>query len=204
VHQTRDLSRFKIAIQGVGHTGYWLAKYLHDDGAQLFVADIEEDLVKRVVSEFKAEAVSPDAIYDVDAEIYAPCALGGVVNDKTIDRLKCRIIAGAANNVLEEEERHGPMLRKKGILYAPDFVINSGGLINVANELEGYNRERAKRQIEKIYDVLMEIFQVTKRDDIPTALAANLVAEHRIERVAQLKRSWVGPQEAMHPRRRRE
>lgn len=204
VYQTRSLSQFKIAIQGLGHTGYWLAKYLHDDGAQLFVTDIEEDLVKQVVEDFKAEAVAPDAIHDVDAEIFAPCALGGVVNDDTIDRLKCRIIAGAANNVLAEEERHGPMLRQREILYAPDFVINSGGLINVANELEGYNRERAKRQIEKIYDVLMEIFEITKRDEIPTALAANLVAEQRIERMTHIKKSWVGPQEAMHPRRRRE
>jgi leucine dehydrogenase len=202
VFHSRDLSGLKVAIQGLGHTGYWLAKYLHDDGVQLFVTDIDEDLVKDVAAEFGAEAVTPDSIYDVDAEIFAPCALGGVVNDETLSRLKSRIVAGSANNVLAEEERHGPMLRKQGILYAPDFVINSGGLINVANELEGYNQERAKRQIEKIFDVLKEIFEITKRDDIPTSLAANLVAEQRIERMAKVKRSWVGPQEGMHPRRR--
>jgi leucine dehydrogenase len=137
--------------------------------------------------------VGPDEIYETDAQIFAPCALGGVVNDETIDRLKCRIIAGSANNVLKDEDRHGPMLRKKNILYAPDFVINSGGLINVANELEGYNQERVKRQIEKIYYILKEIFEVSKREDIPTGVAANRVAEARIQSMLTLKNTWVGP-----------
>ena len=193
LHDTRDLSQFSVAIQGLGHTGYWLASYLHKDGVKLYITDIEEERVRQVAEEFNATPVSPDEIYDTDAEIFAPCALGGVVNDNTIERLECRIIAGSANNVLEDEDRHGPMLREKGILYAPDFVINSGGLINVANELEGYNQERANRQIEKIYYILKKIFEVTKEEDIPTALAANRLAEQRIEMMSHLKQTWVAP-----------
>ncbi len=197
-----DLSGLKVAVQGLGHTGYYLAEYLHREGVKLYVTDIDEDMVRKAVEEFGAEAVSPDAIYDVDADVFAPCALGGVVNDDTLPRLKARIIAGSANNVLKDEDRHGPMLRKAEILYAPDFVINAGGLINVANELEGYNQERAKRQVETIYNILMEIFEVSRRDDVPTALAANKVAEQRIEKMSRVKRTWVGPQDLASPRRR--
>jgi leucine dehydrogenase len=193
LEDTRELSGFKVAIQGLGHTGYWLASYLHQDGVKMVVTDIDEDRVRHVAEEFDAQPVGPDEIYETDAQIFAPCALGGVVNDETIDRLKCRIIAGSANNVLKDEDRHGPMLRKKNILYAPDFVINSGGLINVANELEGYNQERVKRQIEKIYYILKEIFEVSKREDIPTGVAANRVAEARIQSMLTLKNTWVGP-----------
>ncbi len=198
-----DISQFKVAVQGMGHTGYWLAKYLHDDGVKMYVTDIDPDLVKVAVDEFGAEAVAPDAIYGVDAEVYAPCAFGGVVNDQTLDTMKFKIIAGSANNVLKDEDKHGPALRQKGILYAPDFVINAGGLINVANELEGYNQERAKRQIEKIYNILTEIFEITKKEDIPTALAANKVAEKRLGMMSRLKQTWVGPQEATYPRGRK-
>jgi leucine dehydrogenase len=200
--QTSDLSRFTVAIQGLGSTGYWLAKYLHQDGVRLFVTDIDEDRVRQAVEEFGAEGVSPDAIYDLDVDVFAPCALGGVINDDTLKRLRCKIVAGSANNVLAEEERHGPMLREKGILYAPDYVINCGGLINVANEIEGYNAERAKRQVEHVYDVLDEIFEITKREDIPAAVAANRVAEQRIARLAATQRTWVGNQEVHLPRRR--
>ncbi len=197
---TDQLSDLRVAIQGLGHTGYWLAKYLHQDGVKLYVTDIDEERVQAVVDEFGAEAVATDSIYDVDAEIFAPCALGAVVNDDTLSRFKFKIIAGTANNVLEQEEVHGPMLREQGILYAPDFVINSGGLINVANELEGYDSERAKLQIEKIDDILTEIFEITKAHDIPTSMAANKVAEARLEMGAQLKRTWVGHQKLTDPR----
>jgi leucine dehydrogenase len=198
---SRDLSGRTVAIQGLGHTGYYLASYLHKDGAKLVVTDIDEERVRQVAEEFNATPVGPDEIYDVEADIFAPCALGGVVNDDTIGRLKAPIIAGSANNVLKDEDRHGPMLREKGILYAPDFVINSGGLINVANELEGYNQERAKRQIGKIYHVLKEIFEITKKEEIPTAIAANRVAEQRIARMATLKRVWVNQPNHLRVRR---
>jgi leucine dehydrogenase len=183
------------------HTGYWLASYLHKDGVKMIVTDIDEDRVRHAAEEFDAQPVAPDEIYETDAAIFAPCALGGVVNDDTIGRLRCRIVAGSANNVLKDEDKHGPMLREKGILYAPDFVINSGGLINVANELEGYNQERVKRQIEKIYYVLKEIFEVTKRENIPTGVAATRVAEARIQSMLGLKNTWVGPLDLSNRRR---
>ncbi len=198
-----DLSRLRVAIQGLGHTGYYLAEYLHRDGVKLVVTDIDREVVNRVVDEFEAEAVEPDAIYEVEADVFAPCALGGVINDDTLARMKFPIIAGSANNVLKDEDKHGPMLRERGIVYAPDFVINAGGLINVANELEGYNRERAKRQVEKIYDILTEIFRVAQRDGTPTFQAANTVAQERISMVSHVKRAWVGTQESMRPRGRR-
>ncbi len=197
-----DLSGLKVAIQGMGHTGYYLAEYLHADGVKLYVTDIEEDRVRSAVEAFGAEAVAPDAIYDVDADVYAPCALGGTVNDQTLERMKFKIIAGSSNNVLKDEEKHGPMLRKMGVLYAPDFAINAGGLINVANELEGYNQERAMRQVERIDGVITEIFEMSKKEDIPTGQAATRVAEERIRMMAKVKQSWVGPQESMNPRNR--
>lgn len=190
---TLDLSGLTVAIQGLGHTGYWLASYLHKDGVKLTVTDIDEERVRHAAEEFGAQAVGPDEIYDTDADIFAPCALGGVVNDDTIQRLRCRIIAGSANNVLADEDTHGPMLREKGILYAPDFVINSGGLINAANELEGYSQERVKHQIENIYDILTEIFEVSGRENIPAGAAATRVAEARIQSMITLKNTWVGP-----------
>ena len=187
-----NLSEFRVAIQGLGHTGYWLAKYLADDGVKLYVTDIDDERVAAVVEEFDATPVPLEDIYSVDAEIFAPCALGGIVNDQTLEKFKFKIIAGTANNVLESEDTHGPSLGERGILYAPDFVINSGGLINVANELEGYNQERAKLQIERIYDILMDIFQTAKSENIPTSAAANKVAAKRLAMAASLKRTWVG------------
>jgi leucine dehydrogenase len=201
--QTTDLSPFRVAIQGLGNTGYWLAKYLAADKVRLVVTDLDEDRVGKVAKDFGAEAVAPDAIYDADADIFAPCAMGAVVNDRTLPRMKFKIIAGAANNVLEVEERHGPMVREKGILYAPDFVINCGGLINVANELDVYNPERVKRQVENVFETLLEIFAISRKESIPTSTAANRVAEARIERIARLKRTWVGPQESQRRPRER-
>jgi leucine dehydrogenase len=191
VYGTRDLSGFRVAIQGLGHTGHWLASYLHKDGVKMVVSDIDQSRVDRVVEEFGAEAVPPDEITRVDAEIFSPAALGGVVDDAMIESCKFKIIAGSANNQLKEEDRHGPMLREKGILYAPDFVINSGGLINVANELEGYNQERARNVIDNIEDILTRIYETTKEQDIPTYDAANRLARERIQEVARLKRVWL-------------
>jgi leucine dehydrogenase len=189
---TSSLSRFRVAIQGLGNTGYHLAKYLNADGVKLAVTDIDDKRIQRVVKEFGAEAVAQDSIYDVDAEIFAPCALGAVVNDKTLPRLKFKVIAGTANNVLEDEDRHGAAVRARGILYAPDFVINSGGLINVASELDGYNGDRVRRQIDNVAATLHEVFAVSDREGVPTIEAANRVAEQRIERVGKLGRMWVG------------
>src|SRR5215212_10819377 len=132
-----DLSTKTVAVQGCGHVGYYLAKELHEAGAKLIVTDIDADRVKRVATEFGARPVGADEIYSVAAEIFAPCALGAIINDRTLPQLKCEIVAGAANNQLLEE-RHGDELESRNILYAPDYVANAGGVINVYSELAGW------------------------------------------------------------------
>jgi len=179
-----------VAVQGCGHVGYYLCGYLHEEGARLVVTDIDTEKVKRVVEEFRAKAVGLDEIYGVQADVFAPCALGAVINDNTIRQLKVKVVAGGANNQLAEE-RHGDMLEEKNILYAPDYVLNAGGLINVNSELEGWSAERAKRKAGEIYDTLLRLFDLAKEEGIPTYRAADRLAERRIEAVAKLKRTWV-------------
>ncbi|RMF08069.1 MAG: Glu/Leu/Phe/Val dehydrogenase [Candidatus Neomarinimicrobiota bacterium] len=195
-----SLAGLTVAVQGLGHVGYNLCKNLAKEGARLIVTDVDREALKKVAEEFKAEVVEPDAIYDVDMDIYAPCALGATINDDTLNRLKCSIIAGAANNQLETESVHGPRLAEKGILYAPDYAINGGGLINVANEIEGYNRERAFKQTEGIYDTLMSIFNLAEDENVATYIAANRVAEQRMEALARLKNIYLPRQNPMQKR----
>ncbi|MEE8335439.1 MAG: Glu/Leu/Phe/Val dehydrogenase [Candidatus Neomarinimicrobiota bacterium] len=195
-----SLSGLKIAVQGVGHVGYHLCKYITDDGGELVVTDMYADNLKSVTDEFGAKVIDPEAIYDQDVDIYAPCALGATINDQTIPRLKCSIIAGAANNQLEVESTHGQILKSKGILYAPDYAINAGGLINVANELEGYNRERSFKQAETIYETLMTIYALADEKDIPTSDAAAMVAEKRMADVSKLKNIFLPRQNPMRKR----
>ncbi|CAN5197631.1 leucine dehydrogenase [soil metagenome] len=185
-----NLEGKRVAVQGVGHVGYYLCEDLAADGAELIVTDIDEERVSRVVREFKARAVAPDEIYGVEAEVYAPSALGATVNDETIPQFKFDIVAGAANNVLAEE-RHGDMLHERNILYAPDYVINAGGLINVYGELNGWTGERAMRKAGEIYNTLLDIFQVAREEGMPTYSAADRVAERRIEEVGRVQRTWV-------------
>lgn len=180
----------KIAVQGVGQVAYNLCKYLHEEGAQLIVTDINEEAVSRAVQDFNATAVEPDEIYDVDCDIYSPCALGGTLNDNTISRLTAKVIAGSANNQLEKDE-HGLLLHEKGIVYAPDYVINSGGVINVAEELVGYNRERALKKVESIYSILENVFAISRENNIPTSVAANEMAEKRIQSIRQSSRHYL-------------
>jgi len=179
-----------IAIQGLGHVGYYLAKHLHDEGAKLIVTDIHDDVVKRVVDEMGAIAVGLEEIYGVEADIFAPCAMGAVINDETIPQFKCKVIAGAANNVLKED-RHGDKLHELGILYAPDYVINAGGVINVADELEGYNYERALVKVELVYDNVAKVLEIAKRDKIPTYKAADRMAEERIEKMGRVRSNYL-------------
>jgi leucine dehydrogenase len=179
-----DLAGRRVAIQGMGNTGYHLAEYLREEGAKLFVTDIDAERVGRAVQELGAEPLAADAIYDADVDIFAPAALGGTINDDTIPRLKALIVAGSANNQLADEARHGAELRRRGILYAPDFVINAGGLINVANELVGYNREVALTQVNAIDDIITRIIGIAEVEDIPTSVAANKLAEARIRAIA--------------------
>lgn len=169
-----------VAVQGLGHVGYFLCEDLARDGARLTVTDIDPERVQKAVDAFGATAVATDAIYDVDADIFSPCALGAVVNDDTIARMKVDIVAGAANNQLEKSRTHGQALQDKGILYAPDYVINGGGLINVYGELHGWSREQSKDKAGHIYDTLLHIFQLAKSEGIPTGVAADRIAEDRI------------------------
>jgi leucine dehydrogenase len=184
-----DLSGRTISVQGAGHVGYFLSKELHEAGAKLVVTDIDAERVKQVVSEFGARAVAPDEIYGVQADIFAPCALGGIINDKTIPQLKVEIVSGAANNVLLEE-RHGEVLDQKGILYAPDYVANAGGVINVYSELAGWSSARAFRKADEIYDTILRVFRIAKTDRVPTYVAADRLAEQRIAAVGGLVRTW--------------
>lgn len=179
-----------VVVQGVGHVGYYLCEDLASENAKLTVTDIDDDRVQRVVDDFGAEAVTPDEVYDVDADIFAPCALGAVVNDDTIDRFKFDIIAGAANNQLAEGKAHGPALKKRGILYAPDYVINAGGLINVYGEINEWSAERSKRKAGDIYNTLLRIFELAESEDVSTHVAANRQAERRIQEARHLQRTW--------------
>jgi leucine dehydrogenase len=181
-----DLSGVSVAVQGAGHVGYYLCENLAGDGATISICDIDEERVHKVVSDFGATPVEPDAIYDVECDVFAPCALGAVINDGTLRRLRCRIVAGGANNQLEEN-RHGDALDAKGILYAPDYVINAGGLINVYGEIVGYGLETAKEKARGIYGTLLSIYDIAAEDGIPTYRAADRLARERIRKAKEQK-----------------
>jgi leucine dehydrogenase len=178
-----------IAVQGCGNVGYHLARDLHRAGAKLIVADIDAERVKRVVAETGARAVPVDDIVAQQADVYAPCALGGGINDRSIPQLRVEIVAGAANNQLLED-RHGDELEAKGILYAPDYVANAGGVINVYSELAGWSRERSLRKADEIYHTVLNVFEIAKQDGIPTYQAADRLAERRIAAVRSMVKTW--------------
>ena len=186
-----SLDGLTISIQGLGSVGMELVKYLSNDGMKIIGCDIDNNLVDEALNKYSITPVDTERIYDENVDIYAPCALGATVYDETIPRLKCSIIAGAANNVLKNPEKHSKLLMKKGILYAPDYAINAGGLINVYNELEGYNRDRAFSQAESIYDILMDIFYRSEKESIPTTIASDIKAEERIHKIASLKSFYL-------------
>jgi leucine dehydrogenase len=181
-----EVGKYSYAVQGLGHVGMEYVKLLKERGAKMFVTDINKQLVDKAVSEYGAEAVGLDEIYDVPADVYSPCALGGTVNENTLPRLKAKIICGAANNQLANNAI-GDEVVKRGILYAPDYAVNAGGVMNVALELDGYNRERAMRMMRTIYHNLARIFEIAERDGIPTYKAADRLAEERISAIGKLK-----------------
>lgn len=191
VYGSKDLNGKVVAVQGLGAVGYGVCEYLHKAGAKLFVTDIRKESIDRVVNDFGATAVEPDKIYSVDCDIFTPCAMGAIINDFTVEQLKCKIVAGSANNQLAEP-RHGDILVEKGILYVPDYVINSGGVINVYEEIKGYNAERAMSRASNIYNIVKQIIAISKAENIPTYQAADRMAEQRIERVGNTKLKYLG------------
>ena len=181
-----DVGKYSYAVQGLGHVGMEYVKLLKERGAKIFVTDINKTLVDKAVSEYGAEAVGTNDIYDVAADVYSPCALGGTVNEQTLPRFKFKVICGAANNQLSTDAI-GDEVVKRGILYAPDYAVNAGGVMNVALELDGYNRERAMRMMRTIYHNLTRIYEISDRDGIPTYRAADRLAEERISAIGKLK-----------------
>ena len=174
-----SLTERRVALQGCGHVGYHLAAHLHDAGAKLIVSDVDAEKARRLATDFGATVVEPEEIYGVEAEVFAPCALGAVVNDRTIPQLKAAMIAGAANNQLLEA-RHGDELEARSILYAPDYVVNAGGIINGCRELLGWEPSYAASKVDEIYDTLMNIFRIAREERVPTYKAADRLAEQRL------------------------
>lgn len=182
-----NLEGKKVVVQGVGSVGYYLTKHLADAGAKLFVTDIRQASIDKVVNECGATPVSTDEVYALDVDIYAPCALGATLNDETIPQLRCAIVAGAANNQLADETVHGRMLMDRGILYAPDFLINAGGVINCYREVHHLTEAETKVLIENIYGRTLDIYKISRQQNIPTQQAATQLAIERIEKAKSAK-----------------
>ncbi|MDQ0198307.1 Leu/Phe/Val dehydrogenase [Neobacillus ginsengisoli] len=185
VFGTEDLSGKTYIIQGLGKVGYKVAEQLLEAGADLYVSDINEEAIKAIQVRAKqlgsiARLISQDEVYSAEADVFVPCAFGGIINDETIDQLKVKAVVGSANNQLLLE-KHGELLKKKGILYAPDYIVNAGGLIQVADELYSYNNERVLTKTKSIYTSLLEVYKQAELDNITTIQAANRLCEKRME-----------------------
>ncbi|MGM0669491.1 MAG: Leu/Phe/Val dehydrogenase [Gemmatimonadota bacterium] len=188
---TDSLEGKHVTVQGVGHVGYFLCQDLAEEGARLTVTDIDQEKVDVVKKEFGASAVATDEIYSVDADIFAPCALGAIINDDTLKVFNVDIIVGGANNQLLEP-RHAKEVEARGILYGPDYLVNAGGLINVYAEIEGWPAERSLRKAGEIYNTLLRILELAEAEAITSAEAADRVAEQRIAEVGYLHRTELG------------
>ncbi|MBD3635827.1 MAG: Glu/Leu/Phe/Val dehydrogenase [Crocinitomicaceae bacterium] len=184
---TDSLNGKKIAVQGVGHVGEYLVDHLANEGAEIFISDIHDETLKAVADKYKAKVVGLEEIYEIDMDIYAPCALGATVNDETLAKLKCSIIAGAANNQLQDESVHGVTVKDKDILYVPDFMVNAGGVINCYAEVKGLSAEWAMTKAEEIYNRTIDILYRASQEGIPTYQIANTMAEERIEAMGKVK-----------------
>lgn len=184
-----DLTGRIVAIQGCGNVGRYLAGELHEAGAKLIVSDIDANRAAGVARETGAEVVTGDDIYRSAADVFAPCALGGIINDETIPMLRVAIVSGGANNQLLEP-RHGDVLEERGILYAPDYVANAGGVINVFGEVAGWDAEHALQKADEIYDTILKIYEIAKSNGIPSYEAADRLAERRL---ASVETKWSAP-----------
>ena len=186
-----NLQGKKIAVQGLGAVGEPLLGYLKEGGLEVMATDMNEEALQRLQPQYGFKRVKPEAIYEVECDIFCPCAIGSILNDQTIPKLKCKIVAGSANNQLEDEDRHSRMLHERGILYAPDYIINAGGVIQVIDEIQGYNPERVMMKTERIYGRLLHIFEMAKKEGILPLEAANRYAESRIREIQKVKRLYV-------------
>ena len=171
----------KVLVQGVGHVGETLVEYLTKEGALVQVIDIHEEKLQDMHAKYGAEIYRGEDLYSADVDIYAPCALGATINDDTVYKIKAKVIAGAANNQLANENVHGPILVERGIVYAPDFCINAGGIINVYGEIAHYGKEEAMRRTENIYNTTLEIFDYAQKNNLTPQKAAMAIGEIRIE-----------------------
>ena len=178
---SQHLEGKKVLVQGTGHVGGTLVEYLSKEGAEIYITDLSQARMEELRDKFGAKIIEGNDIFSTNIDIYAPCALGATVNDDSISRLSAKVIAGAANNQLEDEARHGKMLREKGIVWAPDFLINAGGIINVYGELEGYNKEETMRQTENIYNTTLETLERADANGSTTLAAALKIAQDRID-----------------------
>ncbi|MEN0061626.1 MAG: Glu/Leu/Phe/Val dehydrogenase [Myxococcota bacterium] len=186
-----DVTDRTVAIQGVGNVGYHLARYLHEHGARIVVSDINMRNVRRAVEEFGAKVVEGEDIFEVECDVFAPCAIGGIVNERTIPMLRCPIVAGGANNILEDEEADAVRLGEREILYGPDYVLNAGGLMSVYSELKGWPRDKALDDAENIFNTVKRVLHRARAEEVSTVTASNRLAVERIEAMAQLKRLRV-------------
>ncbi len=177
---TDDLDGKKVLVQGIGHVGEALVEHLTNEGALVFISDINPSRLEDVSKKYGVKIYTEDP-YEADVDIYAPCALGATVNDETIHKIKAKVIAGAANNQLQDENTHGLLLQERGIVYAPDFLINAGGIINVYAELEGYGRQEIIRKTENIFNTTLEILKTAESQSITTHHAALKIAQQRID-----------------------
>ena len=186
-----DLSGRKVALQGCGHVGLLVARLLHEAGARLFVTDVSQERLRETVELTGATPVAPRAIYDVEADIFAPCALGGILNRRTIPRLRAKIVAGAANNQLEGDE-DGERLHERGILYAPDYVANAGGVINGCREILGFTEDEARERIDRIYDTMLEVLRLAHARGLTPNAAADRIAEERLAALREERQQATG------------
>jgi leucine dehydrogenase len=181
-----SLAGKRVVVQGTGNVGYYLCELLKKDGAKTFVYDIFEDKIAKVVKDFGVTVIKKEEVYSYDADIFAPCALGAILDENTIPQLKVSVVAGGANNQLKDEVADGNRIKDRGILWAPDFLINAGGLCNVYTELEGYTRERAYARAETIYDTTLKCYNHAEANGITTSKASIELAQQRIDSMAKL------------------
>jgi leucine dehydrogenase len=195
VYGAEALENKRVAVQGLGAVGQNVVEQLHAAGAQIVVTDIDPDKVAAMTSRYGVEQAEPNAIYDTDCEIFCPCALGKVINDETLNRLKCKIVCGSANNQLAEEH-HGELLEQKGMIYAPDYITNAGGTIYDTDRLGvgGVSHERGRAKVSRIYENMLRVFEIADRAQIPTSLAADRMAEERIRQIEKVKKLGSQPE----------